>query len=45
MYDLFYCTNLNIKGSVTVVWIIFPKVYFYKRLRIMQKFCFFLCYS
>jgi hypothetical protein len=30
MYDLFYCTNLNKKGSATVAWIIFPKVYFYK---------------
>jgi hypothetical protein len=44
IYDLFYCTNLNKKGSATVVWIIFPKVHFYKKLRIMQNFGFFLCY-
>ena len=42
MYDLFYCTNLTKKGSATVVWIIFPKVYFYKKLRYMQHFGFFL---
>jgi hypothetical protein len=44
MYDLFYCTNVNKKGSATVVWIIFPKVYF-KKLRIMKifvSFCFFV---
>jgi hypothetical protein len=44
MYDLFYCTNLNKKGSATVVWIIFTKVYFNKKLRFMQNFCFVLCY-
>jgi hypothetical protein len=38
MYELFYCTNLNKKGSATVVWIIFPKVYFYKKLRFMNFF-------
>jgi hypothetical protein len=37
MYELFYCTNLNKKGSATVVWIIFPKVYFNKKLRFMKK--------
>jgi hypothetical protein len=36
--------NLRKKGSATVVWIIFPKVYFYKKLNYMQNFGFFLCY-
>ena len=42
MYVLFYCTYLNKKGSSTVVWIIYPKVYFYKKLRYVQNFDFFL---
>ena len=44
MDDLFHCTNLNKKGSATVVWIIFPQVYFNKKLRIMPNFCFVLCH-
>ena len=43
MYELFYSSNLNKKGGVTVVWIIFPKVYLYKKLKSMRKFCVFLC--
>ena len=34
MYELFYSTTLNKKGGATVVWIIFRKVYLYKKLRI-----------
>ena len=43
MYDIFYCTNLNKNGSATVLWIIFPKVDFNKKLRFMLNFCFVLC--